>query len=44
MIQLGIEYDPHPPFRGGSPRRAGWLTCAIGYLAMRRYDSVRPDE
>ena len=22
-IQLGIEYDPHPPFDAGSPERAG---------------------
>jgi cyclohexyl-isocyanide hydratase len=22
-IQLGIEYDPHPPFNAGSPERAG---------------------
>jgi hypothetical protein len=21
-IQLGIEYDPHPPFDTGSPRKA----------------------
>jgi transcriptional regulator GlxA family with amidase domain len=45
VIQLGIEYDPHPPFRSGSPRRAGWLTRTIAQLAMRRYDrAVRPDE
>lgn len=23
VIQLGIKYDPHPPFRGGSPRQVG---------------------
>jgi cyclohexyl-isocyanide hydratase len=23
VIQLGIEYDPHPPFRAGSPKEAG---------------------
>lgn len=45
VIQLGIEYDPQPPFRGGSPRRAGWLTRAIARLAMRRYDTyLLPDE
>ena len=22
-IQLGMEYDPHPPFDAGSPERAG---------------------
>lgn len=44
VIQLGIEYDPHPPFRSGSPRRAGWLTRAIAHFAMRHYDSVRPEE
>lgn len=44
VIQLGIEYDPHPPFRSGSPRRAGWLTRAIAHLAMWRYDSVRPEK
>ena len=22
-IQLGLEYDPHPPFDAGTPRRAG---------------------
>ena len=26
VIQLGIEYDPRPPFRGGPPPRAGRLT------------------
>lgn len=45
VIQLGIEYDPHPPFRSGSPRHAGWLTRTIAHLAMRRYDTaVLPDE
>lgn len=45
VIQLGIEYDPQPPFRSGSPRRAGWLTRAIAHLAMRRYDAAaRPDK
>lgn len=44
VIQLGIEYDPHPPFRSGSPHRAGWLTRLIAHLAMRRYDTgMRPD-
>lgn len=38
VIQLGIEYDPKPPFRGGSPRRAGWLTRSIARYAMWRYD------
>ena len=23
LIQLGVEYDPHPPFDAGSPERAG---------------------
>jgi transcriptional regulator GlxA family with amidase domain len=39
VIQLAIEYDPQPPFRGGSPRRAGWLTRLIATMAMRRYDA-----
>jgi cyclohexyl-isocyanide hydratase len=38
-IQLGIEYDPHPPFRSGSLRRAGWLTRLVARFAMRRYDA-----
>jgi transcriptional regulator GlxA family with amidase domain len=45
VIQLGIEYDPQPPFHSGSPPRAGWLTRIIAHLAMRRYDTAaRPDE
>jgi catechol 2,3-dioxygenase-like lactoylglutathione lyase family enzyme len=43
VIQLGIEYDPHPPFQSGSPHRASWLTRGIAYLAMRRYNAVRPN-
>ncbi len=31
-IQLGIEYDPHPPFDAGSPEKAG---PAIVDLAMK---------
>jgi transcriptional regulator GlxA family with amidase domain len=42
VIQLAIEYDPQPPFRSGSLRRAGWLTRLIARLAMRRYDGLRP--
>jgi transcriptional regulator GlxA family with amidase domain len=38
VIQLGIEYDPRPPFRSGSPHRAGWLTRWIARYAMGRYD------
>lgn len=38
VIQLALEYDPQPPFRSGSPRRAGWLTRLIANLAMRYYD------
>ena len=41
-IQLGIEYDPQPPFAAGSPReraaRRSWRRC--GTLAFRL--SVRP--
>jgi transcriptional regulator GlxA family with amidase domain len=36
-IQLGIEYDPHPPFRSGSPEQAGWLTRFVAHIAMGRY-------
>jgi transcriptional regulator GlxA family with amidase domain len=43
VIQLGIEYDPHPPFQSGSPHSASWLTRGIAYLAMRRYNAVRPN-
>lgn len=38
VIQLGIEYDPRPPFRSGSLQRAGWLTRWIARYAMGRYD------
>jgi transcriptional regulator GlxA family with amidase domain len=36
-IQLGIEYDPQPPFRSGSYARAGWLTRWLTRRAMGRY-------
>jgi cyclohexyl-isocyanide hydratase len=36
-IQLGIEYDPHPPFDAGSPRTAGTeLTARVTQAAADR--------
>lgn len=46
-IQLQIEYDPAPPFPGGSPRSAGALQIATarealaGFLAVRRAATER---
>lgn len=36
VIQLALEYDPHPPFTAGSPRSAGRLVTASARLALRR--------
>jgi transcriptional regulator GlxA family with amidase domain len=37
-IQLGIEYDPHPPFDAGSPAKAGTQIVELlrGYYASER--------
>ncbi|HUZ73248.1 MAG TPA: DJ-1/PfpI family protein [Stellaceae bacterium] len=36
-IQLGIEYDPHPPFDAGSPERAGpALVATVRAAAAKR--------
>ena len=38
-IQLGIEYDPQPPFDAGSPDKAGpELVALVAELAMDRED------
>lgn len=40
VVQLGLEYDPSPPFDAGSPERAGSeLVAAI----RRRTDALAPD-
>lgn len=40
MVQLALEYDPHPPFDAGSPERAGSEAVAA-YL--RRMAALMPD-
>jgi cyclohexyl-isocyanide hydratase len=37
-IQLGIEYDPHPPFDSGHPDRA---SDAVQTSVLPRYESAR---
>ena len=39
-VQLGIEYDPHPPFDAGHPSRARPDLVA----EMRRRGAARQDE
>jgi cyclohexyl-isocyanide hydratase len=39
-VQLGLEYDPHPPFAAGSPERAGPELVAA---YMRRVDRLAPN-
>ena len=46
-IQLGIEYDPHPPFNAGSPRGAGSalterVTQAAAARQSERAAAVKP--
>ena len=40
LIQLGLEYDPQPPFDSGSPERAGEELLA---LYARRMQALAPD-
>ncbi len=40
LIQLGLEYDPQPPFDSGSPERAGEELIA---LYERRMQALAPD-
>ncbi len=40
-IQLGIEYDPHPPFDAGSPERAGPELVAKTRAAAAKRQSER---
>src|ERR1041384_1540022 len=40
-IQLGIEYDPHPPFDAGSPERAGAALVAKTRAAAASRQSER---
>lgn len=37
-IQLGLEYDPNPPFDSGHPDRA---TAAVNTMVFPRYESAR---
>lgn len=39
MVQLGMEYDPHPPFDSGSPERAG---AELVDAFQRRADRLAP--
>ena len=39
MVQLGIEYDPHPPFDSGSPERAA---PALVEAFRKRADAMAP--
>ena len=39
-VQLGLEYDPHPPFESGSPDRAG---DELVRLVRERSDRMAPD-
>jgi len=39
-IQLGIEYDPHPPFDAGSPERAG---AQLVEKTREEYDKAYPE-
>lgn len=42
QIQLGIEYDPHPPFDAGSPERADpALVAKVRTAAAKRQDERR---
>jgi len=47
LIQLGLEYDPAPPFDAGSPERAGaalvesYLESMAGRIAERETMAVR---
>jgi cyclohexyl-isocyanide hydratase len=36
LIQLGLEYDPQPPFDSGSPERAGKALVALYHERMQR--------
>jgi cyclohexyl-isocyanide hydratase len=40
-IQLGIEYDPHPPFDAGSPERAGAAIVAQARTSAARRQAER---
>jgi cyclohexyl-isocyanide hydratase len=40
MVQLALEYDPHPPFDAGSPERAGPEAVAA---YQRRMAALMPD-
>ena len=35
LIQLGLEYDPHPPFDSGSPEQAGEEMVALYHQRMQ---------
>lgn len=39
-VQLGLEYDPHPPFESGTPELAGE---ELVDLALRRSNRIAPD-
>lgn len=39
-VQLGLEYDPHPPFESGTPEMAGE---ELVELALQRSNRIAPD-
>jgi transcriptional regulator GlxA family with amidase domain len=41
-IQLGIEYDPQPPFDSGSTRKAGPELVELVRAALRAEESGEP--
>ncbi|MGD8327157.1 MAG: DJ-1/PfpI family protein [Sphingomonadales bacterium] len=36
LIQLGLEYDPHPPFDSGSPEKADAKTITMAKMALEK--------
>jgi transcriptional regulator GlxA family with amidase domain len=41
VIQLAIEYDPHPPFASGSLGQASFITRWLARIAMKHYQRQR---
>jgi cyclohexyl-isocyanide hydratase len=44
LVQLSLEYDPHPPFDSGSPERAGAETVASYRAMVERFAPGRADK
>jgi cyclohexyl-isocyanide hydratase len=44
LVQLSLEYDPHPPFDSGSPERAGTETVASYRAIVERFAPGRADK